>query len=79
MMWLFPDTQAIQQFPTGKKILGGGYATNAGIVDLHVYANGPVLGTDRDGWTVSAGTGGSETTPNPWSLTVYAICANVAP
>jgi hypothetical protein len=58
--------------PAGKRVIGGGAATDPGYAVL--WRSYPVF-TNSQRW--SAGASELAATANNWTLTVYAICANV--
>jgi len=64
--------------PTGKKVIGGGYGLDGAYQGATVTSNRPSISVDppQEGWGVS----GEKFTDNyEWTITVWAICANVAP
>jgi hypothetical protein len=64
--------------PTGKKVIGGGYGLDGAYQGATVTSNRPYISVDppREEWGVS----GEKFANNyEWTITVWAICANVAP
>jgi hypothetical protein len=65
--------------PTGKSILGGGYAysfpTGGNFVSFPRAVVTRPIATDPQGWASSAEAVGS----NAWRILAYAVCASVAP
>ncbi len=61
------------QCPAGKQILGGGFASFGNNVDVSVATNAP----NGSSWVVTMVQ--NDLTPRLWSVSAYAICANVAP
>jgi hypothetical protein len=56
----------------GDAVTGGGYASNPGLVDISPFSNAPSI----DGWTVAILNFEEEV---DIELTVYVVCADVAP
>jgi hypothetical protein len=79
------DSSTSKQFgvlcPTGKQVIGGGASIFPSLADPNWYTAPLVLRdsvpSDGDGWFARATEIG--TYNYEWDLTVYAICANVAP
>jgi hypothetical protein len=66
----------IAECPSGKKVLGGGYATSGDNLGILIVANAPIGDTQ---WGVTAVTPDYPNARSGWSAYAFAICANVAP
>lgn len=66
----------IAECPSGKKVLGGGYATSGDNLGIVIVANAPIGDSQ---WGVTAVTPDYPNARSGWSAYAFAICANVAP
>ena len=64
--------------PSGKKVIGGGYELGDNYQGATITSNRPLIVVDppQEGWGVA---GQNFTHNDVWTVTIWAMCANVAP
>ena len=69
------NTKTVNVFcPSGKKVLGGGYALDGIVANINVIANQPAL--NATAWVVTAAE--NTATSNNWGVTGFAVCAYIS-
>jgi hypothetical protein len=72
------EKTAIATCPAGKQAIGGGVRVNGTLKDVAVTGTQPYLnGTARTGWEGFARDVEADAVGGPWSLTVFAVCAEL--
>lgn len=73
-----PEKTTIATCPAGKQAIGGGVRVNGTLKDVAVTGTQPFFnGTARTGWEGFARDVEADAVAGPWSLTVFAICAEL--